>query len=42
MVKHTKKIRRQEPTNFFNVFDHFAGLALKELTSRFLVKIEQI
>ena len=32
MVKHTQTIRRQEPTNCLNVFDHFVGLALKGLT----------
>ena len=25
------KIRRQQPTNYLSVFDHFVGLALKEL-----------
>ena len=29
MVKHTQIIRRQQPKNFLNVFDHFVGLALK-------------
>ena len=31
MFKHTQTIRRQEPTNFLSVFDHFLGLALKGL-----------
>ena len=31
MVKHTKKIRQQKPTNYLSVFDHFVGLALKGL-----------
>ena len=31
MVKHTQTFRRLLPTNCFSVFDHFAGLALKEL-----------
>ena len=31
MVKHTQTIRRQQPTNCLGVFDHFVGLALKEL-----------
>ena len=32
MVKHTQPIRQQQPTNYLKVFDHFVGLALKELT----------
>ena len=32
MVKHTQTIRRLLPTNCLSVFDHFVGLALKELT----------
>ena len=31
MVKHTQTICRQQPTNCYSVFDHFVGLALKEL-----------
>ena len=31
MVKHTQKIRWQNPTNCLNVFVHFVGLALKGL-----------
>ena len=31
MVKHTQTIRRQEPTNYLSVFDHFVGLVLKGL-----------
>ena len=34
MVKHTQRIRRLLPTNCLSVFDHFVGLALKELTKR--------
>ena len=33
MVKHNQTIRRQQPTNCLSVFDHFAVLALKGLTS---------
>ena len=32
MVKHTQTIPRHQPTNCLSVFDHFVGLALKELT----------
>ena len=31
MFKHIQTIRRQQPTNSLNVFDHFVGLAFKEL-----------
>ena len=31
MVKHNQTIRRLLPTNYLSVFDHFVGLALKEL-----------
>ena len=31
MVKYTKAIRRQQPTNCLSVFDHFDGLALEGL-----------
>ena len=31
MVKHTQTIRWLLPKNYFSVFDHFAGLTLKEL-----------
>ena len=34
MVKHTQTIRRL-PTNYFSVFDHFVGLALKGLIINF-------
>ena len=34
MVKHTQTIRRQQPTNCLNVFDHFVGLALEGLNNR--------
>ena len=33
MAKHTQTIRRQQPTNCFRMFDHFVGLALKELNT---------
>ena len=33
MVKHTQTIRRLLLTNYLSVFDYFAGLALKGLTS---------
>ena len=33
MVKHTQAIRRQQPTNCLNVFDHFARFALKGFKS---------
>ena len=31
IVKYTQTIRLQKPTNCLSVFDHFVGLALKEL-----------
>ena len=31
MVKHTQIVRQLLSTNFFSVFDHFVGLALKTL-----------
>ena len=31
IIKHNQTIRRQQPRNFLNVFDHFVGLALKGL-----------
>ena len=31
MVKHTQTIRRLEPTNRLNVFDHFWGLAVEPI-----------
>ena len=31
MVKHTETIRRQFAENCLSLFDHFLGLALKEL-----------
>ena len=34
MVKHTQTIRRQQPTNWLRVFDHFVKLALKGLKLR--------
>ena len=34
MVKHTQTICRL-PANYFSVFDHFVGLALKELIINF-------
>ena len=33
MVKNTQAILRQEPTNFFSVFDYFVELLHKELAS---------
>ena len=33
MVKHTKTIRRQKPSNCLSVFDHFVKLALKGLNA---------
>ena len=33
MIKHTQTIRRLLLTNCLSVFDHFVGLALKELTA---------
>ena len=33
MAKLTQAIRRQKPTNYLSVFDHFVGLALKGLNS---------
>ena len=32
MVEHTQTSRRQQPTNWLSVFDHFVKLALKGLT----------
>ena len=37
MFKHTKTIRRQQRTNCLSVFDHFVGLAFKELNSYFYI-----
>ena len=31
MIKRTQTIRRQEPTNYLSVFDHFVRLVFKEL-----------
>ena len=46
MVKHTQAVRWQEPTNYFSVFDHFIGLALKEYSqgksTQMLTKIMNI
>ena len=36
LVKRIQTIRRQQPTNFLRVFDHFGGLALKGLVWIFL------
>ena len=33
MVKHTKTVRRQQPTNCLSVFDYLVKLALKGLIS---------
>ena len=38
MVKHAATIRRLLPMNFFSVFDHFVGLAVKGLRPIFLKK----
>ena len=35
MVKHTPTIRRLLPMNCLSVFDHFVGLAIKLLKSKF-------
>lgn len=35
MVKHTLTIRRQQPTNYCSVFDHFVGFGLKGLMLSF-------
>ena len=37
MIKNTQTIRRLLPKNCLSVFDHFVGLALKELTLRLCV-----
>ena len=34
MIKHAQTIRRQQPTNCLNMFDHFVKLALKVLTKK--------
>ena len=39
MVKHIQTIHRQQPANCLSVFDHFLGLALKELS--FIISILQ-
>ena len=41
MVKHTQTIRRLLPTNCLSVFDHFVGLALKELKSLQTLTLKQ-
>ena len=41
MVKHSKTIRRQKPTNCFSVFDHFWGLALEGLIFRVVFRTLQ-
>ena len=41
MVKHTKTIRRQQPTNYLSVFDHFVRLVLKDLKGSYQ-KLNQI
>ena len=33
MVKHTQTIRRQQPTNYLSMFDHFVGLTLQTQAS---------
>ena len=37
MVKHAQTVRRLLPTNCLSVFEHFMGLALKGLTTYFLL-----
>ena len=39
MVKHSQTICRLMPTNCFSVFDHFVGLAFKELIRLFLLLV---
>ena len=34
-----KQLVGQQLTNYFSVFDHFVGLALKGLTSSFTIKV---
>ena len=34
MIKHTQRIRWQQPTNSLSVFDHFVGLAFKGIRIR--------
>ena len=34
MIKHTQKIRWQQPTNFLSEYDHFVGLAFNGLKAR--------
>ena len=41
MVRHTQTTRRQKPTNCLSVFDHFMGLALKELKHSNLYKVKK-
>ena len=42
MVKHTKIIRGQKPTNCLSVLDHFVGLALKGLINSVQLQLEQL
>ena len=42
IVKHNQKIRRQQPTNCLSVFNHFVGLALKELNTESLFSVMMI
>ena len=39
MVRHTQTICRRQMTNCFSVFDHFVGLAFKELLLVIMVHI---
>ena len=39
MVKHIQTIRWQQPTNCLSMFEHFVGLALKELNKKICVII---
>ena len=37
MAQHTQTFRRQLPTNFLSLFDHFMGLALKGLITKVII-----
>ena len=42
MVKHTQTIRRDLPTNYLRVFDHFVGLPPKGLTKIKAITVKQL
>ena len=42
MVKHTKAIRWQQPTNCLSVFDHFVELAPKGLSETKCSRMNQV